>query len=646
MRKRILNEAGYVIAGAIVAAILSAITHPSGAIISFDEGFHGGAALYFQELARFALHLIPHAPHYIESEFANGVTLYPPLWTALAALLGFIAGPSTAIYRAATLVFYCSGIILTYWFVRRTTKSWLASTAAGLLFATTPMILIYSHLMMLEVPLLVAMMAMVLGFFAYTEGMIKRRWSTIALLTLVFAIGPLAKLPGLPVTWAIIAAYVIISSLIFWRQRFYKRFLKPELVLFLIVSFIPLALYILLVRRYLHVDMIEFFIGQSNEGARSDMPAFLYLLYLSWTHRDFYLRDFLHMPTLSLIWLGSVVGYAVWKRTSLSLLLVLWVSGVYFAFSGVSPQVPQYIMPIYAPLALATGLFLYDACMTLPRLRLRGHVFVGAMVALIALQISAISLSEGYGWRTKITGQEQAAAWIADHSQTGERVITWHDGTFYAIRLAGLDKQLQIMHGGPSVCPQAVRDSTEWVTEINEPPLTEPVYDAIVKQAPWQEVKNFGQGVAGTVLYHSEAALIPMTIEAETHDPARAIADAEATNGKALLIRDTNRQPAIWGCLRSLPFGTDTATFWIKTMALPASTPNDQDIARIEYGGYPGGEDAHRIIKAGDLRQSGYQAFSFPIDHTHMDRPGEFRLVMFRQGQLALDRIVVTPPGK
>ncbi len=627
--------------GAGTLALLSALTHPRGAIISFDEGFHGGAALFFQEMARYLLHIIPNSPRYLESEFANGVTLYPPLWTLLASFLGFIFGPSTAIYRAATLVFYVFGIILSYGFVRTIRKSIPAGVGAALLFATTPMIFIYSHLMMLEVPLLVSTMAMIFGFYLYTKGIIRRRARNIIILTLVFAVAPLAKLPELPVAWVIIAGYIVASSVLFWRQRFYRRFLKPELALFFIVSFIPLALYIALVKHYLHVDMIDFFIGQSNEGANKS--PLLYLIYLSWTHRDFYLRDFLHMPTLSLVWLISLIGYAVWKRSALSLLLVVWAVGIYFAFSGVSPQVPQYIMPIYAPLALAVALFVYDLIMLL-RTPFKWHIFTVTLVLLVMLQINAIPKSEGYGWRTKITGQEQTAQWIADHANQGDRVITWHDGTFYAIRLAGLSQRLQIMHGGPTICAQGLRDSIEWVTEINEPPLTEPEYDAILKQAPWQEVQRFGQGVAATALYHNPELTKPMTIEAETYDGARTITDANASHGYALTIAETDSQPAIWGCLRSLPFGQDRITFRIKTLSLPSHTSDDDDILRLEYDGYPGGEYTSRVVKAKELRQSNdYQSFSFTTHHTAMDRPGEFRIFMFRPARLAVDTITISP---
>ncbi len=646
MRKRNSREWWLVLGGAVLAAVIIALTHPRGAIISFDEGFHGGGALFFQELARFALGLTHHTPHYIEGEFANGITLYPPLWTGLAALLGFVFGASTAIYRATTLIFYVVGIVMTYGFSRAVAKNHQVGLIAALIFASVPMIVIYSHLMMLEVPLLVASMAMILGFFLYTEGLLPRKGRVIALLTLVFGLAPLAKLPELPVAWLIIIGYTITSSLLFWRQRFYRRFLKPELLLFLVISFIPLWLYITGVKHYLHVDMIDFFVGQSNEGSHPGMSPLVYLLSLSWSHRDFYLRDFRHMPILSLIWTISLFGYAAWKRTPLGLLLVIWAVGVYAAFSGVSPQVPQYIMPLYAPLALATAFFVFDLTRSLPVPHTK-QVLAGATFLIVILQLFSLSKSEGYGWRTKITGQEQAAQWITDHAEDGERIVTWHDGTFYALRLAGLEKRLQIMHGGPGICQQGLRDSTEWATEINEPPLAEPQNDAVLKQAPWQEVKQFGTGTAGTILYQNTGLHWPATIEAETHDATRTLQDSSASAGQALHIRDTDNQPALWGCLRYLPFGNTTLTIRLKTLSLPKGTNDNEDILRIEYGSYPQDEYTSTTLKARDLRQSSdYHDYTMHLTHAHMDRPGEFRLFVFREANLALDKITITPQNR
>ena len=67
-------------------------------------------------------------------------------------------------------------------------------------------------------------------------------------------------------------------------------------------------------------------------------------------------------------------------------------------------------------------------------------------------------------------------------------------------------------------------------------------------------------------------------------------------------------------------------------------------MARIEYDGYPKGEKAGRTIKAGELRRSsGYQTFTYEVNHRKINLPGEFKLLVYRPATLLFDQIGVTP---
>jgi hypothetical protein len=631
------------IGGSIIATTL-ALTHPSGAIISFDEGFHGGAALYFDQVVRQKLGLTTLFldPIYIQKEFSNGITLYPPLWTVVATKLSLIFGPSTTVYRAATSLFYIAAIMLAYWFVLKNTKQQLPAILTAGIIATIPMIAIYSHLMMLEVPLLVGITAMVTSFFLLAHGKIKRTWYSLVIIALTFLLAPLTKLPALPIAWLIIICYIIGSSILFWRSRLYRDFLKPEIIVFALLSFGAVYYTIQWIQSAFGVNMLEFFVGQTQAGVKEN--PLTQALELAWAKKHFYLRDFLHIPHLMVIWFGSLVGYMAWKRTPLSVFLLIWTLVTYAAFSGVQPQVPQYIMPLYAPLGIATALMIFDASEQLAK-RMKGRanqLAIGITCVVVALQLIALPKSEAYGWRTKHTGQEEAVRVIAERAKFGDRIISWHDGDAYAIRVATLDKYMQIINGTTQTCPAAMRDSFEWALVVHEPPYISTIDDAVLKQSPWEVVGRYGADNS-TVLYHNPAVSWPATLEAESTDPSRTVADDQASLGHALALTENQPQPAVWGCLRALPFGKSSADFYFKAEGLSKAIRDHESIARIEHNAAGKKELAGRTITAGELRQSdGYIPFRLDLEHNEINLAGEFVVKVYRPVTLKFDKVVIT----
>jgi 4-amino-4-deoxy-L-arabinose transferase-like glycosyltransferase len=634
-----------VLLGAITLTQILILTHPVDAIVSFDEGFHGGAALFLSEAIHAFLgksRFIPN-PTYIYHEFSNGLVLYPHLWTFVAAPLGFLFGAHTNIFRFATSLFYVASIMLCYWFIRQVTHKEKPAIITTSIMATIPMVMIYSHLMMLEVPLLLCVSAMVMTFYLYALGILARTKKNILLISLVFLLAPHAKLPALPLAWTINSIFAVIGSLLFWKQRYYRHFLKPELGLFLILSIISLSLFILFENRYFHTNLIRFFMDQSQGISNTHKNnSLLEFLTIAYEHRNFYLRDFRHIPLLSIIWFGSVVIYFIWKRTPLSLLIVLWTLITYIAFSGVNPQVPQYLLPIYMPLAIASGMLISDTTDQFIKGTNNQLVTLGVTGVLILAQIIALPKSEGYGWRTKITGQESASRYIAEHAQFGDRVLSWYDGSTFAIRSNALEKFVPITNAVQQVCPQAMKDSYEWAVTLDEPPLISLKDSSILTQPPWEKVSL--PNSKGTILYHNKTPKDRFVIEAEDFSPARLKADAAANSGSALLIMHSDQQPAFWGCFRVLPYGKQGAEFRLRTLELDNSIPDNQTVLLIEYADYPFGQQTgKRTISAKELRQSqGYQNFGFSLNQTHINQQGEFRLFASQPVTILLDSVTVS----
>lgn len=641
MKKR-LSPLSLVSLGACILAALLILTHRQGAIVSFDEGFHGGAALYLQEVIRFFLGQEPR-PDYLFGEFRNGVVLYPHTWTIVATFLGFVFGSTTAVFRFATSLFYIATVIGSYWFIRKSGHSERAAIASAAMLATVPMVMIYSHLMMLEVPLLLGVGFMVGSIYLLSEGKLKRDRRTILFLTLGFILSTHTKLPAWPVAWAIILGYAVLSSLFFYRDHTYKRFLKPEILLFFFASFTSLIVFILFENRFFDANMVEFFLDQSQGGGKAN--PLMHALELAWMRKSFYLRDFAHIPFLATVWFGSVAAYALWKRTRLSLLFVLWTFITYATFSGVNPQVPQYIMPIYAPLAFATALLLIDIGELRIIKRASSLIPAALIIGVILLQVGSLKKSEAYGWRAQVTGQEDAVQLMMKSAKEGDRVLSWHDGDSYVIREAGLRKKLQITSAANQLCPQAMVGSYDWALVVNQPPQISDIDKAILTTAPWKEIGRFGEDKT-TILYHNERPSLPLTIETEEFKAERRVSDTEAGNSTALLVKESFEQPAFWGCLRLLPYGKLQAEFRIKSVTIPSSVSDETGIMRIEYSGYPSGEDSGRVILAKELRHAGpgYQSFIIPLDHTKVNVRGEFRIVVYNPITAHVDSIIINRP--
>ncbi len=634
--------------GSVVATLLVALTHRTSSIISFDEGFHGGAALYLHQFIIAAIH--HHDPYhslkYLFGEFANGVTLYPALWALIAACLSLIFGPTIGVFRATTSLFYCISLIFTYFFVTKATKQPITGALATLFLATVPMVVIYSHLMMLEVPLLLGITLMVGSFYLATNDLIPRNWITFLLITAVFALGPLTKLPALPITWVIILVYALLATILFYRQRFFRHFLKPEILVWLGVSIASLLINIKVIKYVYSVDMLGFFIGQSanqSQHIQAGNPL-VRILTLAWTNRDFYTRDFKHMPLLSFIWVGSLLASFLWKRSPFTLLLLCWAIITYAAFSGVEPQVPQYLMPIYVPLAIAPALIITEVFKQKSHGATRWGPILGTSLLLVGLQLYDLPKSEGYGWRSEQTGYEQAAQTLANQAKHGDRVVAWYDGAILAVRQKGLDKQLQIMHGGPEVCPEGLKDSTDWAIVTNNPPFASDVEKAILSQEPWQLIGSYGHDQA-TLLYHNTRSIQwPNRFEVESFSPTETITDNDASENKALRLTGSMAQPSYWGCLRLMPFGKSRADFVMKLVHLDPSVSDTDVVIRQEFTGYPGGEHTLHEVTARELRQShGYAAFPMEIEHVSPDLRSEFRLYIYKPAEIRFDKIVITP---
>ncbi|HSX42280.1 MAG TPA: glycosyltransferase family 39 protein [Candidatus Saccharimonadales bacterium] len=616
--------------------------HPTNAVISFDEGFHGGTALYLTEVLRSIFHGHGFGGlGYLRGEFNNGIIFYPPLWNAVAGVAGWIFGPTTAVFRLVTLVFGLATSWLIYFFVRRHLNARAAFIAAVVLLSA-PLFYIYSHLMMLEVPLAFGVALALLAYYDYltTETV---GWQKLLLVALAFAVGVQGKIIGIALIAAVLGLYGL-ALLVFWRRdNQFKRFFALPTLLFVAVATLSWYAYIWAVKHFLHADMLGFFLGQSKGITQGHLGPLGNFAVTVWQHKFFYWRDFSHYPLLALVWFGSLVGFAAWKRTPFSVFLVAYALGVWIIFSGVAPQEVQYLLPIFVPLAIGTGAFLAELAHLFKPTIARQSVLIGLAVAVVWLSAGAVKRSEAQGWRYNVTDQELIASYIAQRAKTGDRVIAWSDATIYAVRVAGYSKRLQIYNGGNSVCPNAMATAIDWA-------VIEPDGNGSGNQAAdlkrvngWEKAREFKTSGGVTYLFHNPSAgqrpLVTNAIDV-TVDHFTAVADPAAAGHAVALLTQSIDYPNLRGCYRLLSLGNRTLTIRLKAGAGLKTVPPGAPVALLEISQL-GGQTVSRPILASELKTTAYQDFWVTINANKIDSLYEFKVWSLWDAGLTLDTLTL-----
>lgn len=472
-------------------------THPKNAIVSWDEGFHGGSALYISSALKDNFNFDKYT--YILDDFKNGVIWYPPFWLLVAGILGAITSPSVEVYRFATLIFGVASIVSVAFFIKsiHTIKGALI---AALALAMTPLFIIYSHLMMREVPLLFGVSIGLLFFYRYlVKPNLKR--SDFFITAAALSVAVTAKIIGILIVFLTVFMFGI-CVFIWWREsNIGKRLFQKPNVFLLLIPLIVFNLYRIYTRNYLNADMLDFFLDQSNKISASRTIDL-----------QFYLRDFSHMLPLSLFWLGSALGFTfLFRKSPIVIFIVSWIVATYAAFNGVKPQAIQYILPIFAPVAVAVGLFWGELFRKIKKPFLTTGIFLGLILGIVFTGVSYISKTEAIVWRDTVTNQEQAAKYIAENAHFGERVIVNGDGTRFLIRLAGFKKNLQTINGASTICPDSIQDSVEWGIYDFGP--QNPVKLESIKS--WDKQASFGGSPENIVVYKNPKLTHPFVISGD-----------------------------------------------------------------------------------------------------------------------------------
>lgn len=457
-------------------------THKVGAIVSWDEGFHGGSALYLTEIIRSGFKI--EGLGYIRDDFLNGLIWYPPLWLIPAGVMGSIFGPSVEIYRLTTLLFALGSVLMISLFVK-SIKGIRAGIITALTLALTPSFIVYSHLMMREVPLLFAVSAALLAFYRYITLKKITAWDLL-LTAVAFIVGVQAKIVGIGIVFGVV---ILVTGLVYFRAKkslSWKRIQNRWMVYFSALGIGSFFLYRLIILKFLRADMILFYLGQNSEMTKDNSFFPLIFIKTMFSSVTFYMQDFMHMPVWSSFLVSALIGYVIFKRNFLSFFLLIWVFVTYFIFSAVKPQAPLYLLSIYAPLSIAAGLF-WGEIFSFKSSFLTHILFVFLAAGIISTNLLNLKNTETWMWRDLITNQDKAVEYVVAQSEFGDRVVSSGDGTRFLLRLAGFDKKIQTINGAGLYCPQALQDSTEWAIVDSGPQNPLPAPDLFDPR--WKKMK-------------------------------------------------------------------------------------------------------------------------------------------------------------
>jgi 4-amino-4-deoxy-L-arabinose transferase-like glycosyltransferase len=472
-------------------AYLVISTHPKNAIISWDEGFHSGAALYLSRSLQDNGDFQKYSPLFWK--FINGSIWYPPLWHYTAGSMGALLQPSLEIYRTTTTIFALASLVLTAWFTKKYATPY-ASLIATVTLATTPLFIIYSHLSMLEIPQLLCIALALLSYFYFiTKENVTNR--DVVQCTLAFTLGVLGKI----VSIFVILGTITLFALYLQKHKnllLYKRVYSKYTLLFLAAALTTTAWYRQRIIDATGNDILLFYATQSTQisGQTLTIQGILTVLLQNIT---FYTKEFRAMPLLSLIWIISTIGYLSLKKSALGAYLVVWILITYLIFSSVKPQAAQYILSLHVPLSIMTGLFAGEI---LNKAKHQYKVTIAVCTVIALLGIKNVHNSQAIVWRTHKTYQEEATKYIRDHANKGESVATSGDGNLFLLELYNTKNQIKTINA--AIYKGEIPDdkNISWVLKDFGP--HNPIEIKFKTEANWKKVKSFGTKGAEEIIYH------------------------------------------------------------------------------------------------------------------------------------------------
>jgi len=135
-----------------------------------DESRHAMDGVYFLDLIKDmpVFHLYQYTKQYYAKYPALGLAWYPPFFAMVEAIFYAIFGISTFAARSTVIFFALLGVFIWYVWIREIYNQEIAFYS-GLLFITMPLVVYWSHAVMLEIPTLTMIILSFYCFYKYFE---------------------------------------------------------------------------------------------------------------------------------------------------------------------------------------------------------------------------------------------------------------------------------------------------------------------------------------------------------------------------------------------------------------------------------------------------------------------------------------------
>ena len=375
-----------------------------------DESRHAMDGVYFLDLIKDmpVFHLYQYTKQYYAKYPALGLAWYPPFFAMVEAIFYAIFGISTFAARSTVIFFALLGVFIWYVWIREIYNQEIAFYS-GLLFITMPLVVYWSHAVMLEIPTLTMIILSFYCFYKYFELDEKKYAYYLAL-----------SLSGALLTKQT-AAFIIplFFSYILIRKK-YNKLIKKECI----ISYIILAIFL--------VPLTIFTLKFGTLGLKVTLGDLKELCKGTRLEQwSYYLRLLPNIFSWPILLLSlPIIPFIIKEKDKNGLLFLLWIFWWYACFSYIfgyqgsfSKCGNYYGVYVVPPFCLLTVLSLN---------KLRGKLkFLPALIILIIITIYQIVLSFNIKTPYIPNIYEEAAKFVTQNPKgTTTLVSAYYDGNF------------------------------------------------------------------------------------------------------------------------------------------------------------------------------------------------------------------------